>query len=101
MPTNKKNIKDKFLLLKTIEATSLQLAFIRSILPESTFYIEIENLFVISSNKSLKDTLHKQLANYPMNFILIHVNLKTGADVLVNGVNDNDKLKLEDIVLDK
>jgi len=94
----KVKIKERFCALKILEGTPTQLAFIRSNLSEY-YYIEIDNLFVISCLKSFKSTLNSLLFNENIKFILIYVNLKPGADVLVNGINDHDKESLDKIIL--
>ncbi len=93
-------MKEKFCLIKAIEATALQLATIRSFL-SSLVYIEIDNNFIVSCSKSFKESVSKSMKDEGINFILIYVNLKTGCDVFANGINDDDKTQIKNIVLDK
>ncbi|MFT3910451.1 MAG: hypothetical protein QM737_13585 [Ferruginibacter sp.] len=92
-------MKEKFCLIKAIEATPLQLATIRSLL-SNLVYIEIDNNFIVSCSKSFKDSVSKNMRDQGINFILIYVNVKTGCDVFANGLNDNDRAKIKNIVLD-
>ena len=92
-------MKKKFLVLQTIQALPLQLAMIRSML-SGLFYIEIDNTFYVSCNKSFKDTFSKTLTENSINFIIVYVNLKPGCEVFTNGINENDKKNIENIVLD-
>jgi len=93
-------MKQKFLMLNAIDSTSLQLAKIRSLLSE-LIYIEIDNSFIVSCNKSFKEVLATQLDAEEINYILIYVNLKAGCDVFAKGINDNDKKGIEKIVIDQ
>ena len=93
-------MKQKFLMLKAIDCTPLQLAKIRSLLAE-LIYIEIDNSFIVSCNKSFKEVLAAQLDGEEINYIIIYVNLKPGCDVFARGINDNDKKTIEKIVLDQ
>ena len=90
-------MKEKYLLLKAIQATPLQLADIRSLLANMT-YIEIDNDFIISCSKTFKETLDNQLRGIQLNYIIIYVNNKTGCAVFANGINPNDKKTIENIV---
>jgi hypothetical protein len=93
-------MKQKFLMLKAIDSTPLQLAKIRSLLAE-LIYIEIDNSFIVSCSKSFKDVLATQLDAEVINYIIIYVNLKAGCDVFANGIDDNDKKNIEKIVIDQ
>lgn len=93
------SIKQRFCIIKVIEASPTQLAFVRVCLNE-LFNIEIDNLFVVSCLKSFKSTLNIKLKEEGIKFILVYINHKTGTDVLVNGINNPDKLSLEKIILD-
>lgn len=92
-------MKEKFCLLKVLEGTPLQLAFVRSLL-SGMVYIEIDNCFIISCAKSFKESFSKSLTDKQIIFILIYVNLKPGCDVLTNGINNNDEENIKKIVLD-
>ena len=92
-------MKQKFLMLNAINCTPLQLARIRSLLAELV-YIEIDNSFIVSCNKSFKEVLANELDVEGINYIIIYVNLKAGCDVFANGINDNDKEIIEEIVID-
>lgn len=92
-------MKEKYLLLKVIDPRALDLAFIRSLL-NNLIYIEIDNLFIISSTKSFKDQLARELNSNDIFFILVLVNEKTGGDVKSRGVNREDFDMIKNIVLD-
>ncbi|NML56784.1 hypothetical protein [Chryseobacterium cheonjiense] len=91
-------MKEKYLMLNTIEASSLQLAFIRSILTDY-IYVEIDDTFIISCKKSLKDKLAPQLDIENIKYILVYVNEKSGGDVYCSGVNAKDEKKIKNIIL--
>ncbi|MBK8244307.1 MAG: hypothetical protein IPK88_12840 [Saprospiraceae bacterium] len=93
------SIKQRFCIIKIIEASPTQLAFVRVCLNE-LFNIEIDNLFVVSCLKSFKNTLDIKLKAEGIKYILVYINHKTGADVLVNGINNPDTISLEKIILD-
>lgn len=92
-------MKQKFLILKAIDATALNLAIIRSLLNELV-YIEIDNNFIVSCNKSFKDNLSSQLDTEGMNYVIVYVNSKAGCDIFANGINEKDKKTIEKIVID-
>jgi len=93
-------MKSRYLILNTIEATSLQLAFIRSEL-KGLDVIEIDNTFYVSCTPSLKDKLSKKLNENNIKYILVFVYHKSGGAVLENGNNPNDKKALENIINDQ
>jgi len=93
-------MKRKFLLLQTIQPTPLQLAVVRSLL-NNLIYVEIDNNFIVSCNKSFKDTFSRELEKNQINFIVVYVNIKTGCDVFTQGINDSDREIIKAIVLDK
>lgn len=93
-------MKEKYLIIKVIQPKALQLATIRSLLT-NLVYIEIDNIFIVSCSKSFKDSLAKSLVDGNVNYIIVYVNLKAGCDVFANGINENDKKGIENIVLDK
>ena len=86
------SIKQRFCIIKIIEASPTQLAFVRVCLND--------NLFVVSCLKSFKNTLDIKLKAEGIKYILVYINHKTGADVLVNGINNPDTISLEKIILD-
>jgi len=93
-------MKQNFLVLKAIDCTALQIAKIRSILSELV-YIELDNTFIVSCNKSFKEVLAQELDTEEINYIIIYVNLKAGCDVFAKGINADDKIAIEKIVIDQ
>lgn len=93
-------MKQKFLILQAIDCTAIQLATIRSILSDLV-YIEIDNSFIVSCNKSFKDVLAQKLNAEEINHLIIYVNLKAGCDVFTKGVNAGDQTMIEKIVIDQ
>ncbi len=91
-------MREKYLVLNTIETSSLQLAFIRSILTDYA-YVEIDNTFIVSCKKSIKDKLATQLDAENIKYILVYVNEKSGGDVYCSGVNAKDEKKIKSIIL--
>lgn len=90
-------MKEKFCLLTLLQQTALQAAFVRSLLKQMN-YIEIDNIFIISCTKTFKDQFSKNLTSALINFVLIHVNLKSGSAVFANGINEKDKNEIKNIV---
>lgn len=93
-------MREKFCVLKIIQPTSLELAFIRNNLSK-LIYVEIDNTFFISSSKSFKDTFSEILKKEKINFIFTYVNIKAGCDIFTYGINQGDVNLIKNIVLDK
>lgn len=90
-------IKDSFCIVQLIDATELQRANFRSFLKNSV-YIETGNNFFISLEKKFKKEISKSLKNDQATFILAFTDLKPGADVLTNGIGNDDKKMLEQMI---
>ena len=56
-------------------------------------YIEINNVFYISSSKSFKNNFKDYLFENEINFILTFVNIKTGGDFEALGIDEDKKSK--------
>lgn len=97
MPT----IQERFCLIKLIDSSELDLAFLRSLLANNYVYIEIDKTFVISCLKSFKDQVSAQLRNKAIKFFLVYVNLKPGCDVKTSGLNGSDDNLLRKIIKDE
>lgn len=91
-------MKRKYLVLHITETSELHLSKIRVFLQQET-YIEINNVFYISSSKSFKNNFKDYLFENEINFILTFVNIKTGGDFEALGIDEDKKSKLEKIIL--
>lgn len=96
-------MKQKFLILSIIDATAMMLAAIRSELNARgvTLYCELDNVFYISCNKSLKETLSKFLEEAQANYILAYTNSKIGCKLYAGGITDADRASLALIIEEK
>jgi hypothetical protein len=92
-------VKTKYLLLATIDVTSLQLAYIRSFLAKSEMiYVEVAETFLVSCDNKFRDDFDHDLKAVGINYLLIFVNRRTGSKALVNGLSDHDFEKIKEIV---
>ncbi len=91
-------MKTKYLVLHITEASEIKLSKIRSFLHQQT-YIEINNVFYISSSKRFKNSFKTYLFDNELNFILTFVNIKTGGDFEAFGIAEDKKNNLEKIIL--
>ena len=92
-------IQERFCLIKLLDATELEAAFVRSVLGGNV-YIEIEKTFIVSCAKRFKDVIATQLRSKQIKFFAVYVNLKTGCDVKTSGLNQSDEQTLKMIVKD-
>lgn len=88
----------KYLVLHITGTSKLHLSKIRVFLQQQT-YIEINNVFYISSSKRFKNSFKNDLFDNEINFILTFVNIKTGGDFEAFGIDEDKKSKLEKIIL--
>ena len=93
------DIQERFCLIKLLDATELEAAFVRSELAGNV-YIEIEKTFIVSCMKRFKDEITTRLRSRQIKFFMVYVNLKTGCDVKTSGLNQSDDHTIKMIVKD-